>query len=62
VLDHVDGFEWDVHNAGRVARHGVTPQEIEEVVCGARVVIPPKAIQGEKRWKLFGRSGPGSIW
>ena len=59
VLDRVDGFEWDVHNAGHIARHGVTPQEVEDAVCGAHVVIPAKAVRGEKRWKLFGRSEAG---
>lgn len=29
------------------------------VVCGAHVVIPAQAVRGEKRWKLFGRSGAG---
>lgn len=28
-------------------------------MCGANVVIPAKAVQGEKRWKLFGRTWAG---
>jgi hypothetical protein len=59
VLDRVDGFEWDVHNVGHVARHGVTPQEVEDAVCGTHVVVPAKPVQGEKRWKLFGRAEAG---
>ncbi len=59
VLEHVDGFEWDVHNVGHIARHGVTPREVEDAVCGAHIVIPARAVRGEKRWKLFGRSDAG---
>lgn len=59
MLDRVEGFEWDVHNVGHIARHGVTPQEVEDAVCSAHVVIPAQAVQGEKRWKLFGRSEAG---
>jgi len=59
VLDHVDGFEWDVQNVGHIARHDVIPEEVEDAVCGTHVVVPAKAARGEKRWKLFGRSEGG---
>jgi len=59
VLDHIDSFDWDLHNVGHIARHGVTPQEVEETVCGRHVVIPADAVRGEKRWKPFGRSAAG---
>jgi uncharacterized DUF497 family protein len=59
VLDGAKGFDWDVHNVGHVARHGVHPEEVEEAVERAHVIIPAKDMHGEKRWKLFGRSADG---
>lgn len=59
MLDDLDGFEWDIHNVGHVARHGVTPFEVEAAIRGMHAVIPAKAVEGEKRWKLFGRSEEG---
>lgn len=59
VLEHAGRFEWDVHNVGHIARHGVAPREVEDVVCGRHIVMPAKAVEGEKRWKLFGRSEAG---
>ena len=29
-------FEWDLHNVGHVARHGVDPAEVEEAVDARR--------------------------
>jgi uncharacterized DUF497 family protein len=61
VLDGVTGFDWDVHNVGHVARHGVHPVEVEEAVEQAHLIIPAKDMRGEKRWKLFGRSAAGPV-
>jgi hypothetical protein len=59
VLDGAKGFDWDLHNVGHVARHGVHPEEVEEAVERPHVIIPAKDMRGEKRWKLFGRSAAG---
>lgn len=59
VLDGIDGFDWDIHNVGHVALHGVTPFEVETAVRGANAVVVAKPVQGEKRWKLFGLSEAG---
>jgi uncharacterized DUF497 family protein len=59
VLDGPTGFDWDVHNVGHVARHGVYPEEVEEAVERPHVIIPARDMRGEKRWKLFGRSAAG---
>ena len=59
MLDGAKGFDWDLHNVGHVARHGVHPAEVEEAVELAHVIIPAKDMHGEKRWKLFGRSADG---
>jgi uncharacterized DUF497 family protein len=59
VPDSAKGFDWDPHNAGHVARHGVTPAEVEEALERAHVIIPARNMHGEKRWKLLGRSAAG---
>ena len=59
VLDGVKGFDWDLHNAGHVARHGVNPAEVEEAVERPHAIIPARDVAGEKRWKLFGTSAAG---
>jgi uncharacterized DUF497 family protein len=44
---------------GHILRHAVTPFEVEEVMGRTHVIIPAKAIRGENRWKLFGRTASG---
>lgn len=59
VLDGVKGFDWDLHNVGHVARHGVAPAEVEEAVERPHAIVRAKDVGGEKRWKLFGTSAAG---
>jgi uncharacterized DUF497 family protein len=59
LQDGIKGFDWDVHNVGHVARHGVNAAEVEEAFEGPHVIIPAKSMDGEKRWKLFGTSAAG---
>jgi uncharacterized DUF497 family protein len=59
VLDDLIVFDWDVHNVGHVAAHGVMPQEIEQAVRARHVIVPAAPKGGEKRWKLFGRTAAG---
>jgi uncharacterized DUF497 family protein len=58
-LDGLLGFEWDVHNAGHVALHDVTPEEVEEAAQRRHIVIPAAPQRGERRWKLLGLTGSG---
>jgi uncharacterized DUF497 family protein len=57
--DKIEGFEWDGANVGHILRHDVTPFEVEEVADRTHVIIPAKAIHGENRWKLFGKTASG---
>ena len=59
MLDQLDGFDWDAANVDHIMRHAVTPFEVEEAAGGAHVVIPAKTVEGERRWKLFGKTGIG---
>ena len=55
-MDDLNGFDWDAASVGHILHHAVTPFEAEEVVRGPRVTIAASTIQGEKRWKLFGKT------
>ncbi len=56
MLDRLLGFEWDVHNIGHIAEHGVLPGEVEEAAARPNIIIPGSATGNERRWKLFGRT------
>ena len=49
VLDGIKGFDWDLHNAGHVARHGVNPTEVEEALERPHVIIPAKSMAMNQR-------------
>lgn len=50
------GFEWDENNIGHIARHGVTPAEVEEVFANNPVVERTKDQRGEPRFFAYGRT------
>ena len=64
MLGGVKGFDWELHNVGHVARHGVNPTEVEDALERPHAIIPAKDVAGEKRWKLFGTSAAGRylVW
>ena len=53
VLDGVKGFDWDQHNVGHVARHGVDPAEVEEAVARPHAIIPANDMAGERRKRIY---------
>ena len=59
VLELLSGFEWDIHNVGHIARHSVSPEEVEEVTRRRHIIIPAAPATREERWKLFGRTAAG---
>ena len=46
-------FEWDEHNVGHVARHGVTPEEVEEAFERSYVEIPAKLVAEDEHCVAF---------
>ncbi|MBI4286987.1 MAG: BrnT family toxin [Chloroflexi bacterium] len=51
----ISQVKWDEINVEHIARHGITPQEVEDVCSG-----PHQAFRGrEKRHILFGTSSAG---
>jgi uncharacterized DUF497 family protein len=59
LAEEFAGFDWDVANVEHILRHAVTPFEVEEVVSRPHVTIPARAVKGEERWKLFGKTESG---
>ena len=49
-MNDVD-FDWDHHNIAHIARHGVTPEEVEQVLANNPVFIETQTDQttGEAR-------------
>jgi uncharacterized DUF497 family protein len=40
-------FDWDEANLRHVARHGVTPEEAEEVVANDPLELEPQVVGGD---------------
>lgn len=52
------GFEWDEHNEGHLAEHGIAAWEAEEVFANRPVWIPDTGY-GLDRWKMIGHTDGG---
>lgn len=59
MLDRIAGFDWDAANVDHILRHAVTPAEVEEVAGRRNAIIPANSVNGENRWKLFGKAASG---
>ena len=53
------GFDWDDANSGHIARHGVTPEEAEQVMLNIPVEIDYQVIDGEERFVAVGMTRAG---
>jgi uncharacterized protein len=53
------GFDWDDANIEHIARHGVTPEEAEQVVLNDPVEIDYQVIDGEERFVAAGMTRLG---
>lgn len=51
----IDELDWDDNNIEHIARHGVTPQEVEEVCFGFHIYVR----EGGKRYVISGQSASG---
>lgn len=56
-----DLFQWDLGNTTKNQKHGVKPQEVEELFCrsfvlGGKILKP---LNAEDRWILFGQTLKG---
>jgi uncharacterized DUF497 family protein len=49
-------FDWDEANVGHVARHNITPEEIEEVFANDPMDLGAEAVDGEERYTGVGHT------
>jgi uncharacterized DUF497 family protein len=55
-------FDWDVHNVGHLARHGVRPEDAEQALSGQILDLDyGVAENGEERWTAMGQATDGRI-
>lgn len=49
-------FDWDEANIGHVARHKVTPQEVEQVFANDPMDLGADVVEGEERYTGVGHT------
>jgi len=54
-------FDWDAANLGHIARHGITPEEAEQVVSGAAFPLESEERGGERRHTELGETADGRL-
>lgn len=55
-------FSWDDGNVGHIARHGLTPDEVEEALLDPRRTgAPARNTAGERRWAVLGATISGRV-
>ena len=55
-------FDWDRNNLRKIAAHGLTREEIEQVMRGRYFAAgPEKTPSGEKRWTAAARVGDKAL-
>ena len=59
VVSDFLGFDWDSANQEHILRHGVIPEEVEDVASRKNVVLTANSVKREKRWKLLGKTSAG---
>ncbi len=55
-------FDWDSANTNHIARHGVTPEEAEQVVLNEPLDIEVVLRNGEQRIVQVGETDAGGFW
>lgn len=56
-----DQFEWDEQNVGHLARHGIKPEEAEQVVLNRPVEVGSELRNGEERVAQIGETDVGRV-
>ncbi len=55
---HAVGFEWDEENEEKLARHGIRPEEVEQVFLNGPAWVPNKKNR-RGAWKMVGWTNEG---
>lgn len=56
----IESFDWDEANAGHIARHGLLPDQLEDIVDGRYVVLRNKR-NAAGDYRIIGRDGGGRL-
>jgi len=56
-----EGFEWDEHNVGHLARHQVDALEAEQAILNRPLDLGSHIRNGEKRIAVIGETNAGKI-
>ncbi len=57
---HFEASEWDIeYDVGKLASHGISDWEAEEVIFNVFVARPNKKVHGPDRYQLAGRTDGG---
>ncbi|MGA2272861.1 MAG: BrnT family toxin [Bryobacteraceae bacterium] len=54
-------FEWDDQNAGHIALHNVTPDEVEQVIANDPISLEVAIRKGERRTVCAGWTDSGRV-
>ena len=57
----MEAFQWDDENIQHIARHDVTPVEVEQVMCSDAWELDVQYEEGEERFPLIGETAHGRI-
>jgi hypothetical protein len=57
----VNGFDWNEANINHIARHGVTPAEVEETLTRKRITSEPYFVKEEERRVVHGMTEAGRL-
>ena len=53
----VDEFDWDDANVRHLARHRITPADVEEVFANDPAIADYQIFENEERWSAVGVTG-----
>ena len=53
---NIEGFDWDEHNVAHIARHGVRPEEGEQVFANGAAPLKVADVRGERRFYDVGET------
>lgn len=54
-------FDWDEHNEGHLAKHGISRSDAEDVLSGDHILLEFQTEGDEQRWIAVGATRAGRI-
>lgn len=54
-------FDWDAENVRHLKRHGVTPDEFQQMIIGEPLYLEYQSATGEERYKVLGATEAGRV-